>query len=73
MNTPKQPSFYRHAGDKPQGIPASDLDQLSDEEIRNLLNGVNAQAGKSARVFASEAPKAPREVDLSKILGGIDG
>jgi hypothetical protein len=52
------------------GIPTTDFDNMSDEDLRKLMNGVNALSGKAARVPPPKLPPVKQEFDLDAYFRG---
>jgi len=67
---PRQPNFYVQGKDNMGGIPTTDFDNMSDEDLRKLMNGVNALSGKAARVPPPKLPPVKQEFDLDAYFRG---
>ena len=59
-----QPNFSVNAN----ALPSTDFDNLSDEQINQLLNQAAAYKGKSGGFSSAPPPVAPRYTDLDAIL-----
>ena len=65
MQNPFQPQFQTISG----ASPATDYDNMSEDELTKLINAAHkAKTGRDGRVAPAQAPKAVRVVDLDKIL-----
>jgi hypothetical protein len=59
---PKQPGFYTQSSDKVGAIPASEYDNLSNEQIRQLLNQTGSYLNKRPGNIAPVKPPAAGKV-----------
>ena len=68
---PNQPSNF---GTKANAIPETDFDRMSSAQISQLINGAGKilNKGRPGQLGTLPKPPAPRVVDLSQYLGGLN-
>ena len=66
---PSQPNFYTNLQG---GVPGTDYDNLSPEELDKLINTAHKlKTGRSGSLTPAPLPPPKRHADLTSILGGL--